>query len=251
MQTLLDTKWLDLATLTTVGHDSPYYNERSKAGIFYAESWLMMHMLLLGQDYRPKYGDFSKAILAGQPAAAALEAVYGKSLAQVEKDLHAYLRSTSLKGASSSTPSWKRPIWHRDCRGCASRGGTDAGRLLVTLNNRHKEAAEVLAKLSQEHPDRPEVEESLGYLAWYSRDRESAQAHFEKAVTLGTKNARSAICWPGCRAKSHCSQGGRQAPWKRALQLQPHYRDAQLTLGTRRCGRSNTRWRCGRSMRSM
>ena len=37
--TLRDQRMLDLPTLTAVDHRSPFYNERGKTGIFYAQSW--------------------------------------------------------------------------------------------------------------------------------------------------------------------------------------------------------------------
>lgn len=40
---------LPLTTLLTVDHKSPHYNESSKAGIFYAKSWALVHYLMLGE----------------------------------------------------------------------------------------------------------------------------------------------------------------------------------------------------------
>jgi tetratricopeptide (TPR) repeat protein len=40
---------LPLATLLTVDHKSPHYNESSKATIFYAESWALVDYLMLGK----------------------------------------------------------------------------------------------------------------------------------------------------------------------------------------------------------
>jgi tetratricopeptide (TPR) repeat protein len=40
---------LPLKTLLTVDQRSPYYNEAGKSGIFYAESWALVHYLLLGE----------------------------------------------------------------------------------------------------------------------------------------------------------------------------------------------------------
>ncbi|OLE56068.1 MAG: hypothetical protein AUG51_00100 [Acidobacteria bacterium 13_1_20CM_3_53_8] len=39
---------LPLKTLLTVNERSPYYNESGKIGVFYAESWALMHYLMLG-----------------------------------------------------------------------------------------------------------------------------------------------------------------------------------------------------------
>ena len=55
---LKNTRWLDLNVLFSVDQDSPCYNERAKASIFYSESWALTHMLSLGNDYRPDSRNF-------------------------------------------------------------------------------------------------------------------------------------------------------------------------------------------------
>jgi hypothetical protein len=47
LQTLREDKLLPLRTLFAVDHYSPYYNESGKRGVFYAESWALVHYLLL------------------------------------------------------------------------------------------------------------------------------------------------------------------------------------------------------------
>jgi hypothetical protein len=42
--------WLDWNTLFAVDRESPYYNELDKMSIFYAQSWALTHMLMLGKD---------------------------------------------------------------------------------------------------------------------------------------------------------------------------------------------------------
>ncbi|MDT4952671.1 MAG: hypothetical protein QOJ02_809 [Acidobacteriota bacterium] len=48
---------LPLKTLFSVDHKSPHYNEESKAGIFYAESWALVHYLMLG-DHQKRQAQF-------------------------------------------------------------------------------------------------------------------------------------------------------------------------------------------------
>ena len=43
---------LPLKTLFSIGTDSPHYNERDKQGIFYGESWALVHYLMLGDRGR-------------------------------------------------------------------------------------------------------------------------------------------------------------------------------------------------------
>jgi hypothetical protein len=45
---------LPIETLLTAGHDSPYYNESNRATVFYAESWALVHYLMLDPEARQK-----------------------------------------------------------------------------------------------------------------------------------------------------------------------------------------------------
>jgi len=45
---LREQKMLPLRTLFGVDYSSPHYNERSKRGVFYAQSWALVHYLILG-----------------------------------------------------------------------------------------------------------------------------------------------------------------------------------------------------------
>src|SRR3984893_2562025 len=47
---LRENKLLPLKTLFQVDHKSPYYNERNKQSICYAQSWALMHYMILGKD---------------------------------------------------------------------------------------------------------------------------------------------------------------------------------------------------------
>src|SRR5271170_6500263 len=89
-------KWVPLSVILTADHNSPYYNEKSKAGNFYDEAWALTHMLSLGDNYRPKWGAFLTAILTGKESVDALTSTYGKPLAVIEKDLQLYVSGTSF-----------------------------------------------------------------------------------------------------------------------------------------------------------
>src|SRR5579862_3278151 len=82
VQTLMQEKWLSLDSLTAVNEKSPSYNESKRAGIFYAESWAMVHMLYLAPDYKQKFPEFVGALLRSKTFNDASQAVYGRSAAQ-------------------------------------------------------------------------------------------------------------------------------------------------------------------------
>jgi tetratricopeptide (TPR) repeat protein len=50
VNTLRDRATLPLKTLLTVDRKSPHYNENDKASIFYAQSWVFVHYLMLAND---------------------------------------------------------------------------------------------------------------------------------------------------------------------------------------------------------
>lgn len=70
---------LSLETMLTVTHDSPHYQEGAKAGIFYAQSWALVHYLLLDPQ-ATKAGLFQahlNALDAGLEPLAAAQKAFG------------------------------------------------------------------------------------------------------------------------------------------------------------------------------
>ena len=60
---LQQNKRLPIETLLAVDHSSPYYNEQDRASVFYAESWALVHYLLLDPEAR-KQGLMAKFVAA-------------------------------------------------------------------------------------------------------------------------------------------------------------------------------------------
>ena len=88
---------LPLKTLFTIGTDSPHYNERDKAGIFYGESWALVHYLMLGDRARQdQFRQFLQRIAQGDDAKKAIEAAYGTTLDVIEEEFRSYLRRGNL-----------------------------------------------------------------------------------------------------------------------------------------------------------
>src|SRR5215475_3687423 len=101
-------KWIPVRTLLAVNRDSPYYQEKTRAGMFYAESWILVHMLVLSRDYRPKMREMLEAFketgVKDEASARALEAAYGKPVEGIEKDLRGYMAATTLAAAVFDAP---------------------------------------------------------------------------------------------------------------------------------------------------
>jgi tetratricopeptide (TPR) repeat protein len=85
---------LPLAELFAITHDSPQYNERERQGIFYAESWLLTHFLMAGDNpaYKACFGQFMDLLRQGQFPEQAFTNAMQTSLPAVEAELRRYLR---------------------------------------------------------------------------------------------------------------------------------------------------------------
>jgi tetratricopeptide (TPR) repeat protein len=84
---------MPLHELFAVTHDSPQYNESTRQGIFYAESWLLTHFLMAGDNpaYKARFGQFTTLLLQGQPPEQAFTNALDTTLPLMEAELHRYL----------------------------------------------------------------------------------------------------------------------------------------------------------------
>jgi Flp pilus assembly protein TadD len=94
---LRNREMLPLNTLFSIGNNSPHYNEQDKSGIFYGESWALVHYLMLGANgpsgnRHEQFKQFLQRVSRGDGADKALEQAFGMSLAVVEKELQDYVR---------------------------------------------------------------------------------------------------------------------------------------------------------------
>ena len=85
---------MPLTELFAVTPDSPQYNESTRQGIFYAESWLLTHFLTAGDNpyYRARFGQFTTLLLAGQPPEQAFTNTLRITLPAMEDELRRYLQ---------------------------------------------------------------------------------------------------------------------------------------------------------------
>ena len=99
---------LPLKTLFSVGFDSPHYNEDDKTGIFYGESWALVHYLMLGNSGRQEqFRRFLQQVSSGTEVTKAIESSFGMTIATLEEELRSYVRSgnlTALRLSGSDNP---------------------------------------------------------------------------------------------------------------------------------------------------
>jgi tetratricopeptide (TPR) repeat protein len=84
---------LPLRKLFAVTRDSPEYNEREHQGIFYSESWLLTHYLMLGGNaaHKANFRQLTSLLRQGQSPAQAFTNAFHTSLPAMEAELRRYL----------------------------------------------------------------------------------------------------------------------------------------------------------------
>jgi tetratricopeptide (TPR) repeat protein len=184
LHTLRTEKWIPLGTLLAVDRNSSYYNERSKAGMFYAESWELVHMLFLHPDYSPALKTMSAALKDGD-AASAFQRAYHKTIPEIEADLQGYLHGDKIKVFLFNIQ-LPKTVESPDIEKASNLLARLALAELLTDTRGHVDQARTAYEsLAKDYPSTWEVEQGWGQWCWRQRRFEEAAGHYARAVSLG------------------------------------------------------------------
>ena len=183
---LSQNKLLPVETLLEVDHNSPHYNEANRASVFYAESWALVHYLMLDPDARQKQlltkflNAWSKS---GNQVQAAREA-FG-DLKQFNRVLEDYARQSRFHYGLIKAPQSLGDTNHEVRKLSLAEALTLRGDFFAH-NNQPDQAKPVLDQAVQLEPTLAAVHEALGYLQYRQQNLEAADKEMEKAIELGT-----------------------------------------------------------------
>ena len=99
-------RFMPLEQLFAVTQESKEYNEEEKQGLFYAESWALVHYMMLGpKDRRDKFLEFLNGLNKGTSAPAVFQRVFQTDLPSFQKVFEAYiLQQQSWPAMEISSP---------------------------------------------------------------------------------------------------------------------------------------------------
>lgn len=242
---LRESKFLPLRTLLAVDHHSPYYNERNKMNIFYAESWMLMHYLLQGegQKRRPQLGRFIEFLGAGATIEDGFQKAFQVPIEDLEKGFKSYIQgakymATGVKFEKSldfDSEMQSAPITEAEAEGYL-------GDLLVHTR-RYNDAEAHLQKALALTPGLPMAEAALGMLRVRQNKIEEARQYLEKAVQANSQNylthfyyayALSGLSFDEYRAITNYPADVAQtmrAELKKSIALKPDYAESYALLG--------------------
>ena len=222
---------LDIRVLLNVNRESEYYNKPHAMAQFYAESWELAHMLLLGKKYRAGFPHFVTDVASGKSAEQAFADVYQENLDQVNADLLSYLATGEITitlfdihlDEKQLTPEITNP------------SPLEVDLVLADLLSTHPETAEQararLTQLASQMPNDARVEESLAYVAWQEHKLDEARRHFEQALKDGASDAKMLFSYASVLHEMQAPAAQIIPVLRRAVELQPDFFDARYSLG--------------------
>ncbi len=236
LQILQQNKLIPVRELLQADHSSPYYNENNRASVFYAESWAIVHYLLMDPEARKRnlLHDFLAAYDASGNYVDAAQKTFG-DLNKFAQRMEAYSRQatffvgdvkTSIRGDAKSYSSRALPL---------AEVNAQKGELYV-YTQRFEEARSSLSAAVQADPNLPLAHEGLGILGYYQRDLDGAEKEFARAVEL---NSTSFLAY-FFSARAKLREAGMNpdnglavvADLEKAVNLNPQFAPAYATLAT-------------------
>jgi tetratricopeptide (TPR) repeat protein len=189
-QYLREHELMPLATLLAVNHRSPEYMDHERRGLFYAESWALIHYLLHGGQERRQAEllQFLDLQAAGLTVAESVRQAFQEEPARLEEEFRAYVRGARYAEEShpfeqrlDGAPSLRsRPLAESEAEGYK-------GDLLLRAE-RLEEAEKHLQAALSSNPDLAPALTSLGLMRLEQNLYAEAQKHLARALLSDPQN---------------------------------------------------------------
>jgi Tfp pilus assembly protein PilF len=234
---------LPLRLLFEVDYKSPYYNESHKQSIFYAESWALMHYLMLNRNggRAQQTITFLELLRSHEPLEKAVQKAFSTTLENLEGDLQSYIQQDRYRLVEALLPAKTKPVLEMTAAP-VSEAELQAylGDLLVHSNRADAEI--YLQKALQLDPQLTFAHASLGILRFRQGRMAEALPHLERAAATDSKNAL--VHYYYASALSRTTQGDANATigyspedaartrseLKKAIALRPDFADSYNLL---------------------
>jgi tetratricopeptide (TPR) repeat protein len=186
---LHDSQMLPLKTLFEVDQKSPYYNERNKQTIFYAQSWALMHYLIIGKKVGQveQLGKFLTLVDAKTPMDQAFQQAFGVPFETMDKDVRNYVNGNKY---SSLTRHFEKKLEVDTTAEAIPLTDAEVQAYLgdLLLHSHRTDAYTYLEKAVKLDPNLAMAHASLGMA--YFREGKVSEAHasLERAVAANSQN---------------------------------------------------------------
>jgi len=222
-------KWIPSSRLMTVKRQDTEYTDKIVSTMFSAQSWALVRLLVLREEYRSRLPRLVRAIEEGQSSEQAFQAVYAITPSQLDHAVDSYVRAERLAGGLFDVEfEKKRP----DAQVSALPPAESEAMLadLLAGAGKQEEAAKAYTALAEKEPNRPEASQGLGYLALKKGDRDGALKHFARASSLNSRSVEFYRDYAALLTAAGRADKELQMALERALDLDPNLSDARMRL---------------------
>ncbi len=180
---------LTLEQLFGVGHDSPDYNEGSKQGVFYAQSWALVHYLMMDDQasHRPQLMQWVNLLSEGADQQEAYHRAFDFPLSELERELRRYISLAAVYTTVTELDEIEAAKQIETARLEEADSQALLGDLLLHAN-RLEEAQAYYEQARTLDPTSPRVLEGLGLLALRRDEYDTALEYLKGAAESDTSN---------------------------------------------------------------
>lgn len=186
---LRQTQLVPFNVLFSVNAMSPYYHEEQKGTVFYAESWALVHYLVVTDhtQHTNKLGQYETLLANHEDPVAAGEKAFG-DLKQLQKALQDYVRQASYNEFILNSAA--APIDESTFKtSSVSQAQADAVRADVLAHvQRTDEARALLESVLKAEPDNVQAHETMGLLESQAGHPDEGRKWYGEAVKLGSQD---------------------------------------------------------------
>ena len=221
----------DLQLLLGVDSKSASYTRTEQIKSFYAESWALVHMLLLGPGYRNTFADFLSDVADGETIPNALQKAFGLDIDALRAALRDYVAVTNFKAVLYPCSTCNRLTLnivrtHPQeeeidilLASLASPGTSEAFALRSSLIN-----------LAGRSDSTPAVLQFLGYTALDDKNFRQAAMYFKAAIERGLKDADTLSALASAKYEVGAGDDEVGSILRKALELQPQSAGTRIEL---------------------
>jgi tetratricopeptide (TPR) repeat protein len=164
------------------GHDAGM-----RMGEFYIQSWALAHMVMMDSEYRPKSGEFFRAMKEHGNGEKAFQDVYGMDIKQTFFELNKYVSKQIFQYIKIPMPRLEEFPSIEVSQATPMQYKLVFADVLTNLH-RHDKAEAIYNELLESDPKSYELQEALAFAAIRDMDVDRAREHFRLAVEYGTED---------------------------------------------------------------
>ncbi len=187
---LRENRFLPLTKLFSLNHDSPEYNERQKQGVFYAESWALVHYLMMGDNRKhyPKLVQYLNLLASGVSLEESFAKAFQTDYAKLERDLQNYIRQNAY---GYTVHKLEKKLEVEEPLSAVPLSDAEVSFYLGDLllhTQRFEDAEKHLKQSLESNPNLSPALASMGTLRLQQKQWSEARDYFQKAIAADSSN---------------------------------------------------------------